>query len=142
MHKFKVGDKVVRKEEMGKDIFFQDRLGGKIYYVVTSVSDGGYWLQLDWWCSNRNTHPWYALNFEPYQEPDEELPPVPRSVSYLKDDGRLKLEVYNTGSSVTLLLSLRKVSTLGYSLDPDAALQLAHDLRRMAMDIKRKEKAQ
>ena len=29
MYKFKVGDKVVRKEGMGKDTFFQDRLGGK-----------------------------------------------------------------------------------------------------------------
>ena len=27
-------------------------------------------------------------------------------------------------------------------VDPDSALQLAHDLRRMAMEIKRKEKAQ
>ena len=80
MHKFKVGDKVVRKEEMGKDTFFQDRLGCKIYYVVTSVSDGGYWLQLDGRCSNHNTHPWYVLNFELYQEPDEELPPRFRRV--------------------------------------------------------------
>ncbi len=29
---------------------------------------------------------------------------------------------------------------LSINLDPDAALQLAHDLRRMAMDIKRKQK--
>lgn len=41
MSKFKVGDKVVRKEGMGKDTFFQERLGSKIYYVVTSVSSGG-----------------------------------------------------------------------------------------------------
>ena len=71
----------------------------------------------------------------------DELPPAPTSVSYLKDDGRRKLVAKITGGSVTLLLNLRKVSTLAYSLDPDAALQLAHDLRRMAMDIKRKEKA-
>ena len=83
MHKFKVGDKVVRKEEMGKDTLFQDRLGNKIYYLVTSVSDGGYWLQLDGWCSNLDTHPWYVLNFELYQEPEDELPPVPDKVAYM-----------------------------------------------------------
>lgn len=151
MHKFKVGDKVVRKEEMGKDTFFQDRLGGKIYYVVTSVSDGGYWLQLDWWCSNHNTHPWYVLNFELYQEPeDEELPPVPRSVTYLNtkrdpgNDQRLVLErpiwleegllyigiIPNDGST-------RAEREIGINMNPDAALQLAHDIRRMAMAVRR-----
>jgi len=155
MHKFKVGDKVVRKEEMGKDTFFQDRLGGKIYYVVTSVSDGGCWLQLDWWCSNRNTHPWYVLNFELYQEPDEELPPVPSSVSYLNtkrdpgNDQRLVLERDSETDEGLLYIGIvpRKNSTraeqaIGVNMSPDAALQLAHDIRRMAMEIKRKEKAQ
>lgn len=145
MHKFKVGDKVVRKEEMGKDTFFQDRLGGKIYYVVTSVSDGGYWLQLDGWCSNHNTHPWYVLNFELYQEPENELPPVPRSVSYLKENGRRKLVASINGYSVNVLMCLSYrgiIDAVSYNMEPDAALQLAHDLRRMAMDIKRKGKAQ
>lgn len=145
MFKFKVGDKVVRKEGVGKDTFFQDRLGGKIYYVVTSVSDGGYWLQLDGWCSNHNTHPWYILNFELYQEPEDELPPVPRSVSYLKENGRRKLVACINGDLVNVLLSLSYhniTDAVGYSMEPDAALQLAHDLRRMAMEIKRKEKAQ
>lgn len=102
MQKFKVGDKVVRKEGMGKDKFFRDSIGGSIYYVVTSVSNGGYWLQLDGWCSNRNTHPWYVLNFELYQEPeDEELPPIPASVTYMNskrdpgNDQRLVLEKDN-----------------------------------------------
>lgn len=145
MQKFKVGDKVVRKEGMGKDTFFQDSIGGGIYYVVTSVSDGGYWLQLDGWCSNRNTHPWYVLNFELYQEQENELPPVPRSVSYLKDNGRRKLVASINGDYVNVLLSLNYrgiIDAVGYSMEPDAALQLAHDLRRMAMEIKRKEKAQ
>lgn len=144
MHKFKVGDKVVRKEEMGKDTFFQDRLGGKIYYVVTSVSDGGYWLQLDGWRSNRNTHPWYVLNFELYQEPGDELPPVPRSVSYLKENGHRKLVACINGSLVNVLLSLSyrgSTDAVSYSMEPDAALQLAHDLNRMANEIKRKQKS-
>lgn len=150
MHKFKVGDKVVRKEEMGKDTFFQDRLGGKIYYVVTSVSDGGYWLQLDGWCSNHNTHPWYVLNFELYQEPDEELPPVPDSV-YYPDMYTLLTGMRAVGgtSGLTVRQSPYTAEAISLSidyskwtrLDADAALQLAHDLRRMAMNIKRKEKA-
>lgn len=140
MPKFKVGDKVVRTKDCSKDESFLSKLGHDTYYTVTSVV-GDHWLQVDGWVDRADEHPWYASNFELYQEPEEGLPPVPRSVSYLKDDGRRKLEVYNTGSSVTLLLSLRKVSTLGYSLDPDSALQLAHDLRRMAMEIRRKEKA-
>lgn len=156
MYKFKVGDKVVRKEEMGKDTFFQDRLGNKIYYLVTSVSDGGYWLQLDGWCSNHNTHPWYVLNFELYQEPeDEELPPVPSSVTYLNtkrdpgNDQRLVLERPIWLEEGLLYIgiiptygSTRAEKEIGINMSPDAALQLAHDLRRMAMDIKRKEKAQ
>ena len=139
MSNFKIGDKVVRTVESRTFWLIQ---GVKDYYIVTDVGAGGYWLQLDGVRDKEDSRPWYAPNFELYQEPgDDELPPAPTSVSYIKDDARRKLEVYNTGSSVTLLLSLRKVSTLGYSLDPDAALQLAHDLRRMAMDIKRKEKA-
>lgn len=141
MHKFKVGDKVVRKVSCGEDEYFLSKLGSAPYYIVTSICSSGGFIQVDGIFTRGDTHPWFAYNFELHQKPEEELPPVPRSVSYLKDDGRLKLEVYNTGSSVTLLLGLRKVSTLGYSLDPDSALQLAHDLRRMAMDIKRKEKA-
>lgn len=154
MSNFKVGDKVVRKEDMGKDTFFQDRLGGKIYYVVTSVSDGGYWLQLDGWCSNHNTHPWYALSFELYQESEDELPPVPASVSYLNtkrdrgNDQRLILERDSETDEGLLHIWIipRKGSTraegeIGINMSPDAALQLAHDLRRMAMGIKRKEKA-
>lgn len=153
MHKFKVGDKVVRKEGMGKDTFFQDMLGGKVYYVVTSVSDGGYWLQLDGLCSNHNTHPWYVLNFELYQEPEEELPTVPDKVAYMNskrdpgNDQRLVLDKDNGDGEGLMYIGVipRKGSTrakveIGINIDPDSALQLAHDLRRMAMEIKRKEK--
>ena len=38
--------------------------------------------------------------------------------------------------------STRAQEEIGINIDPDSALQLAHDLRRMAMEIKRKEKAQ
>lgn len=153
MQKFKVGDKVVRKEGMGKDKFFRDSIGGSIYYVVTSVSNGGYWLQLDGWCSNRNTHPWYVINFELYQEPEDELPPVPASVTYMNskrgpgNDQRLILEKDNGGREGLMYIGVipKKGSTrakveIGINIDPDSALQLAHDIRRMAMKIKREQK--
>lgn len=47
------------------------------------------------------------------------------------------------GDSVNVLISLRyrgEPEVLGYNMEPDAALQLAHDLRRMAMKIKREQK--
>lgn len=153
MYKFKVGDKVVRKEGMGKDTFFQDRLEGKTYYVVTSVSDGGYWLQLDGWRSNHNTYPWCVFNFELYQEPENELPPVPASVTYMNskrdpgNDQRLVLENDNGYGEGLMYIgviphngSTRAQEEIGINIDPDSALQLAHDIRRMAMSVKREQK--
>lgn len=154
MHKFKVGDKVVRTKACGKDEHFLSNLGQKIYYTVTSVI-GDYWLQVDGWVDREDRHPWYTLNFELYQEPeDEELPPVPASVAYMNskrdpgNDQRLVLDKDNGDGEGLMYIGVipRKGSTrakveIGINIDPDSALQLAHDLRRMAMDIKRKEKA-
>ena len=132
---FKVGDKVVRTKKIdGKTMRGEVVTKGPGLYIDIKLTEGAgihyagdiYGGSADFW--------------QLIAEVDE-LPPAPTSVSYLKDDGRRKLVAKITGGSVTLLLNLHKVSTLAYSLDPDAALQLAHDLRRMAMDIKRKEKA-
>lgn len=147
MSKFKVGDKVVRKSCSLGDAEFLSKLGLDIYYVVTSVSDGGYWLQVDGVSVRDSRHPWYALNFELYQEPEDDgLPPVPESTLYISSEGRRELTVYRISGVVQLNVRLRDAygyeAAMGYALDPDAALQLAHDIRRMAMDIKRKEKVQ
>lgn len=120
-------------------------------------------MQLDSVIDNRekDPHPWYALNFELYQEPENELPPVPDSVMYFNsvrdedNDQHLVLERTDRSDEwadeATGHIGLKVVSrtgsaqagkSIGINLTPDAALQLAHDLRRMAMDIKRKEKAQ
>lgn len=143
MSKFKVGGKVVRSV---KSQAFQDIQGVKDYYIVTDVGAGGYWLQLDGVQYKEDPRPWYWNNFELYQEPeDDELPPVPRSVSYLKENGRRKLMASINGDSVNVLMCLSYrgiIDAVSYNMEPDAALQLAHDLRRMAMEIKRKEKAQ
>ena len=145
MSMFKVGDKVVRKEWCGEDEYFISKLGGSPYYIVTSVSDGGRFIQVDGFTTRSDRHPWYVNNFELYQKPeDDELPPVPRSVSYLKENGRRKLVASINGYSVNVLMCLSYrgiIDAVSYNMEPDAALQLAHDLRRMAMDIKRKGKA-
>ncbi|WQZ00002.1 hypothetical protein [Klebsiella phage KP-PHA-Meh] len=153
MYKFKVGDKVVRTVESPAFRLIQ---GVKEYYIVTDVGTGGYWLQLDGVRDKEDPRPWYWNNFELYQEPgDDELPPVPSSVSYLNtkrdrgNDQRLVLEKDNGDGEGLMYIGVvpKKGSTrakveIGINIDPDSALQLAHDLRRMAMEIKRKEKAQ
>lgn len=145
MSKFKVGDKVVRTVRSREDEGFLRMLGEAAYYTVTSLSFGGCWLQVNGVSKVYDECPWAATNFELYQEPKDELPPVPRSVSYLKENGRRKLAACINGNSVNVLLSLHYrgiIDAVSYNMEPDAVLQLAHDLRRMAMEIKRKEKAQ
>lgn len=155
MSKFKVGDKVVRTVGSRKDEDFLRMLGEAAYYTVTSVSREGYWLRVNGVSKVYDEHPWAAINFELYQEPEDELPPVPDEVAYMNskrdpgNDQRLVLDKYNGAGEGLMYIGIipRKGSTraqgeIGINIDPDSALQLAHDLRRMAMDIKRKEKAQ
>ncbi|UVX29685.1 hypothetical protein A1a_00026 [Klebsiella phage VLCpiA1a] len=162
MSKFKVGDKVVRKAHKNNSSF-KSYQGDFAYYVITDITTSGHWLQLDNFTDGgAGPYPWYADNFELYQEKGDELPPVPDSVMYFNsvrdEDNDQRLVVQMTSSDagkwsdeanahVGLMVIPRTGSTLsrnaiGINLAPDAALQLAHDLRRMAMDIKRKEKAQ
>lgn len=151
MSKFKVGDKVVRTKVYEN---FLSKLGRDIYYTVTSVS-GAYCLQVNGWVDGGDEHPWYSYNFELYQEPEDELPPVPDREVYLnfkcdrRNDQRLVLDKDNGDGEGLMYIGVipRTGSTLaqmeiGINIDPDSALQLAHDIRRMAMEIKRKEKAQ
>lgn len=151
MHKFKVGDKVVvGAAGTGFMELLRDFQGVMKYYTVTRTSAGGYWLQLD--CVHRfgDPTPWCAEYFELYQEPDDELPPVPASVYYPDMYTLLTgLQAVGGTSGLTVRKSPYTSGAISLSiddskwtrLDADAALQLAHDLRRMAMDIKRKEKA-
>lgn len=155
MSKFKIGDKVVAG---AADAGFMETLlriqGVKDYYTVTRTSAGGYWLQLDGVWYFGDPVPWCAEYFKLYQEPDDELPPVPASVAYMDskrdrgNDQRLVIERCSWTDENLLYIGVvpKKNSTraeyeIGINMSPDSALQLAHDLRRMAMDIKRKEKA-
>lgn len=139
MSKFKVGDKVRRILGLDGDatygVVVETNLNSRIDVQLTAPAGpyaaGHIYLG--------NSSFWELL------EEDDELPPVPDSVSYLKENGRRKLVARINGDSVNVLLSLSYrgiTDAVGYNMEPDAALQLAHDLRRMAMDIKRKGKAQ
>ncbi|QGZ00897.1 hypothetical protein [Klebsiella phage VLC4] len=147
MSKFKVGDKVVRKPRKDNSIFEMYQ-GSFDYYTITGISKGGWWLQLDNFTDGGADHyPWYANNFELYQEPEDELPPAPKSVRYhhigysrLNCDSYL--DVYTGSFAYGPHIRLCNKDNIGITVDADTALQLAHDLRRMAMDIKRKEKVQ
>lgn len=137
---FKVGDKVQRINKIeGKTMRGEVVTKGPGLYIDIKLTEGA---------GIHHAGDIYdgSADFWQLIEEADELPPVPRSVSYLKENGRRKLVAsINGGSVVNVLLSLDycgKPEVLGYSMEPDAALQLAHDLRRMAMDIKRKEKAQ
>lgn len=149
MSKFKVGDKVVRKSPDDSSSFKKHQ-GDFDYYTVTAMSSGGHWLRLNNCTIDGDWYPWYASNFELYQEPDDELPPVPDSVYYPDMYTLLTgLHAFGGTSGLTVRQSPYTAEAINLSidgskwtrLDADAALQLAHDLRRMAMDIKRKEKA-
>lgn len=159
MSKFKVGDKVVATAGPGFIQLLQYTQGVKDYYTVTRTGDGGYWLQLDGMQRHCDPVPWCVEYFELYQEPDDELPPVPDSVMYfnsVRDEGNdqhLVLErtdrsdAWHDEATAHIGLKIaprtgskRAAEAIGINLTPDAALQLAHDLRRMAMKIKREQR--
>lgn len=153
MSMFKVGDKVIRKPRIDNRIFERHQ-GVFDYYTITGASTGGHWLQLDNFTDGgRDCYPWYAINFELYQEPGDELPPVPGKVAYMNskrdpgNDQRLVLEKDNGDGEGLMYIGVvpKKGSTrakveIGINIDPDSALQLAHDIRRMAMSVKRAQK--
>lgn len=84
---------------------------------------------------------------------DDSLPDAPTDVLYVDQytavTGRRTSLHNGNGEGVRVRLSPYEATLISVSvgsagwrsrLDADSALQLAHDLRRMAMDIKRKEK--
>lgn len=94
-----------------------------------------------------------AVLFTPLVEQDDPLPPAPESVMYfnsIRDDGNDQCLTVsfdeNPKYAGTLCVSVHPradyENCYSVSFDPDAALQLAHDLNRMANEIKRRERAQ
>ncbi|ALJ98110.1 hypothetical protein [Klebsiella phage Kp2] len=145
---FKVGDKVVRTKKIdGKTMRGE---------IVTKGPGPAIYIKLTEGAGSYNAGDIYGGSiyfWEVIKEADE-LPPVPASVSYMNfkrdpgNDQRLVLDKDNGDGEGLMYIGVipKKGSTrakveIGINIDPDSALQLAHDLRRMAMEIKRKEKA-
>lgn len=81
----------------------------------------------------------------PLETEDDPLPPAPRGALYINSNGwGLKVQHDSEAGLLIATGDPQKPNRgwVGATIDADAALQLAHDLRRMAMNIKRKEKAQ
>lgn len=94
-----------------------------------------------------------AVLFTPLIEQDDPLPPAPESAMYFnsgRDEGNDQCLTVdfddNPMYAGTLCVSVHPrgdyENYYSVSFDPDAALQLAHDLNRMANEIKRRERAQ
>lgn len=139
MGNFKVGDVVERVS--GCDL--SDGLpAGEV--GIVSVLHGNDFVEIggygDW------EH--YVKNLELVERGDDPLPPAPESVLYnARSDQWCSLEVSSLKANeyydARIRIGVRnncgehgKVTCL----TPEAALQLAHDLRRMAMEIRRKER--
>ena len=146
MTKFKVGDIVVGNQDSEENGVEQ----GQLYQVLATELDHGLdYIQTDlggfggWVLSKR---------FDLYKptsqvEQDDPLPPAPRCVRY-NDEYHNRFAYKQTWLDVKQDHNQVYIETgqygehkgVGMVLSPDAALQLAHDLNRMAMEIKRKEK--
>ena len=88
-----------------------------------------------------------SYHLPPLQPQDDPLPPVPDSVMYNAGQGcRLEVATLPPNADYEARVRIGVFSnTFMYQgkctcLEPDEALQLAHDIRRMAMEIKRNQK--
>lgn len=141
MNNFKIGDTVRRVRTWGGSDGLR---GGEV--GVVSVLHGSNIVEI------KGYGDWSHLteSLELVEQVDDELPPAPESVLYigLQQHVHRRLQVTvctaaDGGSVVDLHIGGGKLGDgKSCALDPDAALQLAHDLNRMANEIKRKEKQQ
>lgn len=144
---FKVGDKVQRINKIeGKTMRGEVVTKGPGLYIDIKLNEGaGIHYAGDIYSGSADF--WQLI------EEVDELPPVPNSATYMNfkrdrgNDQRLVLEKDNGLGEGLMYIGVipRKGSTrareeIGINIDPDAALQLAHDLRRMAMSVKRERK--
>lgn len=144
MGNFKTGDVVVCMDNTRYTS--QVKLG--VPKVVRSVSPCGKYLRV-FRDDNQEIGGYYAEDFILFQEEqDDPLPPAPESVRYNEGTVGFPFEVKSLlGNNLFphrirlgVLCGDRDIAHKYVCVDPDTALQLAHDLRRMAMEIKRKEK--
>lgn len=136
MTKFKVGDKVDRVQGLRS---FQKLEGGGPY-TVTAVSPSARFIQINLNNHYGDSYPWDAQNFK-LVEQDDPLPPAPKSGVYYSHNNDRRLTVLlEEGLPEDVIAVGTGASFLKVRLTAETALVLAHDLNRMAMEIKRKEK--
>lgn len=144
---FKVGDKVVRTKKIdGKTMRGE---------IITKGPGPAIDIKLTEGAGLYNAGDIYggSIYFWEVVKEADELPPVPDKVAYMNskrdrgNDQRLVLEKDNGDGEGLMYIGVvpKKGSTrakveIGINIDPDSALQLAHDLRRMAMSVKREQK--
>lgn len=139
MTKFKVGDVVERTGRIsGVWRAFAAQDTGP--YIVTSTTSGG-WIQLNGYESiheGLGKHPFDDNNFT-LVEQDDPLPPAPESAMFREavTGNTLSVRVREWDNNVEVWSADRGGSVC---LSAEETLQLAHDLTRMAMEIKRREK--
>lgn len=142
MSNFKVGDAVVAAREFPGQL-----TRGKEYTILSISYEGWHRVRTD----NGTVDGFTANAFR--LATDDPLPPVPDKVAYMNskrdrgNDQRLVLEKDNGLGEGLMYIGVipRKGSTraqeeIGINIDPDSALQLAHDIHRMAMAAKREQK--
>lgn len=137
MHKFKVGDKVVCVSNSGVEAALT--IGRQYTVTDTSYSFVDVTDDIDVTCA------YHSHRFELYIPDDGELPPAPTSVSYREAcTGNLfeaRVYEYVEGSKGIHIYTGRHHTTAeSVVFDADEVLQLAHDLVRMAMQLKRELK--
>lgn len=144
MSNFKVGDAVVAVMEYPGQLTL-----GKEYTILSIAYDRWHRVRAD----DGTVEGFTANTFK--LATDDPLPPVPDSVMYYNSttsednfqhmlvqphwelEGHLSIAIVKSGKKFD---PLAYGDVLSLNLEPGAALQLAHDLRRMAMKIKREQK--
>ena len=131
MHNFKAGNVVVCMDNTRYTS--QVKLG--VPKVVHSVSPCGKYLRV-FRDDIRKIGGYHAEDFILFQEEqDDPLPPAPESGLYFNHNGTLSASLKLAEGFIALGTN---TSLLKVRLTPETALDLAYDLRRMAMEIKRK----
>lgn len=137
MHNFKVGDVVERVDDQCYAGLPAGEHGVVSRVLGIAVEIHGYG---DWW---------HHIDSLRLVEQDDPLPPAPEGVMYfnsIRDKGNDQCITVRPDDDPhyagTICISVHPSGNYNeykcVALDPDAALQLAHDLNRMAMEIKRK----
>lgn len=149
MHNFKAGDDAIL---VSVEPHWAVPAGtkAKIQEAFSGAAGPGYLVELSTKPGSRIYYAEHRLS--PVDDP---LPPAPESVRYYnsyivgRNDQHLILDGHNDNHPGMNLMylgivprtgSTRATKEIGINMDADTALQLAHDLRRMAMEVKRKEK--